>query len=281
MATATCPALSSGIITADNPAALVVSTDSRTNGTVVKVSCYSSNSYTLKGSSPVTCVNGAWKPQQPSCVKNADLCPVLATDYQGLVFADNVNSLKVSTYERTEGTVVDISCYLSDTYTLQGSSKVTCKSGAWVPAPPICVKADSIVTAAVPTSTQLSTHTYVSIAVASTCAILFLLLLIVVVCKVCQRNSRKSSRVDSTSSIYQIEYDSRSSSAPGHSTLGTSPFMYSRAKVINSDWLNKNRSWTYITVDRLLRDIERSKRDNPNHSWRDFATMSSRPPSTD
>ncbi|RUS74064.1 hypothetical protein EGW08_018171 [Elysia chlorotica] len=39
----------------------------------------------------------------------------------------------------------------------------------------------------------------------------------------------------------------------------------------------ESREWTYLSVDRLLRDIEMSRRNNPNHSWRDFASLSTEP----
>ncbi|KAK6987379.1 hypothetical protein BgiMline_017073, partial [Biomphalaria glabrata] len=44
---------------------------------------------------------------------------------------------------------------------------------------------------------------------------------------------------------------------------------------INSKWWTNNSSWTYRSTDKLIRDIERSRKQNPNHSWRDFVSLSS------
>ncbi|GFR63575.1 hypothetical protein ElyMa_000159600 [Elysia marginata] len=51
----------------------------------------------------------------------------------------------------------------------------------------------------------------------------------------------------------------------------------SSSVTVQATWrgVTSSRDWTYLSVDRLLRDIEASRKNNPNHSWRDFATLSS------
>lgn len=66
------------------------------------------------------------------------LCPKLA-DESIIITEDNINSLSLSSYERTPGTHVNITCLSNATHRLIGSSTITClETGQWDAPIPIC-----------------------------------------------------------------------------------------------------------------------------------------------
>ncbi|CAL1531182.1 unnamed protein product [Lymnaea stagnalis] len=252
-----CPVLATNqnnFVTIDNMASLSLSTYERGNGTVVNISCWSPDTHTLKGSSQVACRNGVWVPDPPICEKKTVYCPELATDQQGLITQDNVASLYPSSFERNDGTVVNVKCY-TPSFTLKGSSQLTCTNGKWLPEVPVCVSGDSVVPYT--PSDDWDNANIIYITIASICAAIFLTCIAVLIFKYrCLKTKQGSpSLVSSTPPCTP-------------SSVGT--------RVIQSKWLEENRSWTYLSVDKLLRDMETSRRDNPNHSWRDFIFVSKR-----
>ncbi|BFZ09396.1 hypothetical protein BsWGS_12435 [Bradybaena similaris] len=192
-------------------------------------------------------------------------CPVLATK-QDIITADNVASLRLSYYTRSNGTVVDISCYASS-YQIQGNSRVTCVNGSWTPQPPVCVPKPRLTTTPAYNQTKpIGTEPigpYNTVIIITSCMlaviVLFLLALIIYKCYSC--------RPRTSSKTYELPV-SATSTLPLYTTQTGS-------HVFQSSFPGSKQSWTYLSVDRLIRDIETSRRENPNHSWRDFATISS------
>ncbi|KAL8591874.1 hypothetical protein ACOMHN_044370 [Nucella lapillus] len=66
------------------------------------------------------------------------LCPQLATP-STIITKDNVNALKLSSYNRTHGTTITVSCLAAPEYHLVGSNVLTClTSSQWDKVTPTC-----------------------------------------------------------------------------------------------------------------------------------------------
>lgn len=67
------------------------------------------------------------------------LCPELATPPTFVITIENVDSLRLSTYNRTVGTTVQITCLTRPEFRLVGTPNLTCLgNGSWDDAIPIC-----------------------------------------------------------------------------------------------------------------------------------------------
>ncbi|GFO08562.1 hypothetical protein PoB_003506700 [Plakobranchus ocellatus] len=266
------------------------------------------------------------------------LCPVLATPQNGIITADNADSLVVSTYDRTPGTAVRISCYWEEVYTIQGNDQVTCVGGRWVPDPPTCVRknagsqGDNSTTTTTPdTPSSSDSDTTVIILVSAVCALVVLVLFIILAYRIYSLDRAKSrykhvkEDIHSDDSLISNPSLSRDISKtratpfnlshPGYyrnlsdldpftapPSLWSVPPSYRHFSNYYSNHphyqqyeqhfssqprspvsisihatmrgLAGTEEWTYLSADRLLKDIEASRKNNPNHSWRDFASLS-------
>ena len=67
------------------------------------------------------------------------LCPELAKPQPDIITIDNIKSLVLSTYERTPGTSVTITCLSNTSHKLVGESVLTClQNGTWSADVPTC-----------------------------------------------------------------------------------------------------------------------------------------------
>ncbi|KAH9500190.1 hypothetical protein Btru_077445 [Bulinus truncatus] len=194
------------------------------------------------------------------------MCSVLAVPHFNIITADNVDSLLPSTYDTKEGTVVTLTCYTGG-YKIKGPSEVTCKNGQWLPRIPVCVSgsSDTVTSAVVPASSATrEDNSVVLMTIAALCAFTCAVLMITVVLKLCSQNTKK--------------YDENTDFECSVSVTSSMLFKYPHygAPLINLKWWRENKSWTYSSTDQLIRDIQRSRLENPDHSWRDFVSMSSR-----
>ncbi len=65
-------------------------------------------------------------------------CPELATPVVQIT-RDVMNSIVLSTYERTVGTEVDVTCLMGEAYILNGAAHLTCLAGGtWDKSQPNC-----------------------------------------------------------------------------------------------------------------------------------------------
>ncbi|KAK0041826.1 hypothetical protein Bpfe_028768 [Biomphalaria pfeifferi] len=189
------------------------------------------------------------------------MCSVLASQQLDIVTAENVNSLVPSTYDTKEGTVVTLICY-SKGYTIKGPSKVTCFNGKWLPEVPVCVSDSQTtdITTASNSSTYMEDNSIILITLALVFAFVCVSLMVLVMFKLCSHKVRSLKTSPLYMSPTALKYPSYTGQYPHW---------------INSKWWTNNSSWTYRSTDKLIRDIERSRKKNPNHSWRDFVSLSS------
>ncbi|CAG5131478.1 unnamed protein product [Candidula unifasciata] len=196
-------------------------------------------------------------------------CKALATKLT-ILTEGNIATLKLSNYDTSNGTVVVISCY-TPSYQVQGNSRVTCVNGSWQPAPPDpdCVPKPSVTPTTPaynntqPNSAQPALGPYDTVVIITSCmlAVIVIFLLALLLYKCCTCRSKPSSNT------YELP----------RSTTSTLPLFTTQtgSHVLQSSFPGSQRSWTYLSVDRLIRDIETSRKENPNHNWRDFASISS------
>ncbi|KAK3726401.1 hypothetical protein RRG08_014549 [Elysia crispata] len=254
--TGLCPVLAtpqSGIITEDNVNSLSVDTYARSPGTTVKVSCYWDEVYVIQGSNQLTCVAGRWEPDPPVCVRKG----------AGANAADTRNTTTTATTSSPD----------EDTYTM--------------------------------------VLILVAVACVVVVAALLVVLLTRKFCQCTKYKHMKDENHSDGSSLVSAPGYSKNRAAPfgghqsrravhprvppslwsvppsqryfshrdnsqlhGHHSELAAP-RGSASVSIQATWRGMaSREWTYLSVDRLLRDIEASRRNNPNHSWRDFASLS-------
>ncbi|XP_053388127.1 uncharacterized protein LOC128551323 [Mercenaria mercenaria] len=67
------------------------------------------------------------------------LCPELAEPQPDIITVDNMNAISLSTYARTPGTHVIVTCLSKTTHKLIGQNQITClKNGTWDASTPKC-----------------------------------------------------------------------------------------------------------------------------------------------
>ncbi|XP_005109432.2 uncharacterized protein LOC101857443 [Aplysia californica] len=216
------------------------------------------------------------------------LCPTLAQEQYGIVTDDNLNALKLSSYDRTPGTMVNVSCYVSSLYELQGVSQLTCMdSGNWEPTVPICVRKDRLPTGdsvdeiitELKSRADSDPHGIVLIIIACACAVILMVIIVILLyrfyCLHYPRSRLSRISVKAFNDIEDMREGRLSRATIGNSNESCCLFLSgeSWASNLQSTWPGNSRAWTYLSVDRLLRDMDRSRRENPQHSWRDFATI--------